>query len=113
MVDEKNSAYLLFLMQSLKIEESFVREGPDFFFDKDSEIFISKNSKKSMMWIGNNRKILSLQKRQHIDVRMFLKDLLKNNTCLIKTDYQYLLEQTSGITIFLKNCNDAPIAVLQ
>ena len=78
-VDEKNSACLLFLMQSLKIEENFVREGPDFFFDKDSEIFISKNSKKSMMWIGNNRKIFSLQKRQHIDVRIFLKDLLKNH----------------------------------
>jgi len=78
-VDEKNSACMLFLMQSLKIEENFLREGPDFFFEKDSEIFISKNSKKSMMWIGHNRKILSLQKRQEIDVRLFLKDLLKNH----------------------------------
>jgi len=78
-VDEKNSACLLFLMQSLKIEENFLREGPDFFFEKDSEIFISKNSKKSMMWIGHNSKILSLQKRQENDVRLFLKDLLKNH----------------------------------
>ena len=78
-VDEKNSACMLFLMQSLKIEENFLREGPDFFFEKDSEIFISKNSKKSMMWIGHNSKILSLQKRQENDVRLFLKDLLKNH----------------------------------
>jgi len=78
-VDEKNSACLLFLMQSLRIDENFLREGPDFFFEKDSEIFISKNSKKTMMWIGHNRKILSLQKRQEIDVRLFLKDLLKNH----------------------------------
>jgi tRNA nucleotidyltransferase (CCA-adding enzyme) len=76
-VDEKNTAFLLFLLQSLKIEENFLREGPDFFFEKDSEIFILKNSKKSMMWIGHNSKILSLQKRQENDVRLFLKDLLK------------------------------------
>jgi hypothetical protein len=31
-----------------------------------------------MMWIGPNRKILSLQKRKQNDVRLFLKDLLKN-----------------------------------
>jgi tRNA nucleotidyltransferase (CCA-adding enzyme) len=78
-VDEKNSAYLLFLMQSMKIEESFLRVGPDFFFEKDSDIFILMNSKKSMMWVGHNGKILSLQKRQQNDVNLFLKDLLKNH----------------------------------
>ena len=78
-VDEKNSACLLFLVHSLKIEDDFLREGPDFFFEKDSEIFISKNSKKSMMWIGHNNKILSLQKRQQNDVRLFLNDLLKKH----------------------------------
>ena len=78
-VDEKNSAYLLFLMKSLKIEESFLRAGPDFFLEKDSEIFIIKNSKKSMMWIGDNSRILSLQKRQENDVRLFLNVLLKKH----------------------------------
>jgi tRNA nucleotidyltransferase (CCA-adding enzyme) len=78
-VNGKNSACLLFLMQSLKIEENFLKEGPDFFFEKDSEAFISKNSKKTMMWIGYNRKILSLQKRQQNDVKLFLRDLLKNH----------------------------------
>ncbi len=78
-VGEKNTACLLFLIQSLKISENFLREGPDFFFEKDPETFILKNSKKTMMWIGQNRKILSLQKRQYNDVSLFLKDLLKKH----------------------------------
>ena len=32
--DEKKEAWLLFLMQSLKIDDDEVREGPDFFFDE-------------------------------------------------------------------------------
>lgn len=78
--DEKNEAWLLFLMQSLKIDDEHVREGPDFFFEKDSDVFISKNAKKSkIMWIDAGRKILSLQKRQHNDAKQFLQDLLKNH----------------------------------
>ena len=77
--DEKNNAYLIFLLKSIIIEEDFLRDGPDYFFETESETFISKNSKNSMMWIGSNRKILSLQKRHHNDVRLFIKDLLKNH----------------------------------
>lgn len=77
--DEKNEAYLIFLLQSLTIEEQFLRDGPDYFFEEESETFISKNSKNSMMWIGPNRKILSLQNRRQNDVKLFLKDLLKNH----------------------------------
>lgn len=77
--DEKNEACLIFLLQSLTIEENFLRDGPDYFFGVESETFISKNSKNSMMWIGPNRKILSLQKRRQNNVKLFLKDLLKNH----------------------------------
>ncbi len=78
--DEKKEAGLLFLLQSLKIDEHHVREGPEFFFDTDSDIFITKNVKKSkIMWVGKNRKILSLQQRQHSDARLFLEYLLKNH----------------------------------
>lgn len=77
--DEKNEACLIFLLQSLKIDENFLRDGPDYFFEKESETFIIKNSKNSMMWIGHNRKILSLQKRRQNDVRLFLIDLLKKH----------------------------------
>lgn len=78
--DEKKEAWLLFLLQSLKIDKDHVREGPDFFMGANSDIFITKNAKKSkVMWIGKNRKILSLQKRQHYDVGVFLRNLLKNH----------------------------------
>ncbi len=77
--DEVNQAYLIFLLSSLIIEENFIREGPDYFFEAESNTFITKNSKKTMMWIGPKRKILSLQKRPENDVRIFLKDLLKNH----------------------------------
>jgi tRNA nucleotidyltransferase (CCA-adding enzyme) len=77
--DEKNEAFLIFLLQSLKIDDNFLRDGPDYFFETESETFITKNSKNSMMWIGSNRKILSLQKRRQNDVSLFLRDLLKNH----------------------------------
>ena len=78
--DEKREAWLLFLMQSLKIHDDEVREGPDFFFEGDSEVFIRKNSKKSkIMWVDSSKKIHSLQKRQHNDAKKFLQDLLKNH----------------------------------
>lgn len=78
--DEKKEVWLLFLMQSLKINDDIVREGPDFIFESDSDIFISKNIKKSkIMWVDSNRKILSLQKRQYNDAKQFLQDLLKNH----------------------------------
>lgn len=77
--DEKNEVFLIFLLQSLKIEDNFLRDGPDYFFETESETFITKNSKNSMMWIGSNRKILSLQKRRQNDVSLFLRDLLKNH----------------------------------
>jgi len=80
LTDEKKEAWLLFLMQSLKIDVDEVREGPDFFFEKDGEAFVSKNAKKSkIMWIDANRRIVSLQKRKHTDAKQFLQDLLKNH----------------------------------
>ena len=79
-INEKNEAWLLFLLQSLKIDEDHLREGPDFFLNADSDVFITKNVKKSkIMWVGKNRKILSLQKRQHNDAKLFLQNLLKNH----------------------------------
>lgn len=78
-IDEKNQACLLFLLQALKIEENFIREGPDVFFEAEAATYITKNSKNNMLWIGANRKILSIQKHRQNDIKLFLKDLLKNH----------------------------------
>lgn len=76
--DEKNLCSLIFLLESLKIPESRVKEGPEFFNENDSNSFISKNLKKSkLMWIGKNRKIFSLEKRPYNESKKFLSFLLK------------------------------------
>jgi len=77
--DELSEASLLFLLHSVKIEKTILRKGPEFFWNKDSEKFISKNSKRSkLLWIGDNGKILSLHNRPENDAKKFLQNLLKN-----------------------------------
>ena len=78
--DEKENAALIFLLHTKKIESSLVRSGPEISSKEHSEKFISSNLKKSqLMWISEEGKIQSLQKRKHDDVRLFLRDVLKCN----------------------------------
>jgi len=78
--DEKTEAAVLFLLQSTKIDELYIREGPDFYSETDSSMFITKNVKKSrIMWLNTDGRIYSLQKRSQNDARLFLHDLLKNH----------------------------------
>lgn len=78
--DEKNEASLFFVLQSVDISKDMVKGGPEFFSELDSEKFIAKNFKKSkLMWINNKGKILSLQKRQNNNAKLFLQDMLKNH----------------------------------
>jgi len=75
--DEKSEASLIFLLESITIPEIRVKEGPEFFYESDSQQFIAKNYKKSMlMWIDRNKKILSLEKRIQNDAKKFLDHLL-------------------------------------
>ena len=63
-----------------KIEESFVRVGPNISSEDHCEKFISANLKRSeLMWINEENKIQSLQKRKYSDVILFLNNLLKTN----------------------------------
>ncbi len=78
--DEKSEAALLFLLQSQKIEKTILKKGPDVFRKKESENYITKNSKKSqLMWIDEDGKILSLHARPQHDAKLFLQYLLKKN----------------------------------
>jgi tRNA nucleotidyltransferase (CCA-adding enzyme) len=78
--DEKENAALIFLLHAKKIESSLVRSGPEISSKEHCEKFISANLKKSqLMWISEEGKIQSLQKRKHDDVKSFLRDILKNN----------------------------------
>jgi tRNA nucleotidyltransferase (CCA-adding enzyme) len=73
--DEKENAALIFLLHAKKIENSLVRSGPEISSKEHCE-----NLKKSqLMWINEEGKMQSLQKRKHDDVKLFLRDILKNN----------------------------------
>ena len=78
--DEQNEAYLFFLLESTNIPKNYSKNGPDFFRESDCNSFISKNiAKTQLMWIGEDKKIISLEKRKHNDVVKFTVELLKNN----------------------------------
>jgi len=78
--DEKENAALIFLLHAKKIENSLVRSGPEIFSKDHCKKFIASNLKKSqLMWINEEGKIQSLQKRTGNDVKLFLRDILKNN----------------------------------
>ncbi|MFQ5497502.1 MAG: CCA tRNA nucleotidyltransferase [Nitrosopumilus sp.] len=85
--DQQKEAYLLFFLESTKITQVYAKKGPDFFREDSSNSFISKNLKNTeLMWIGNDKKIISLEKRKHTDAVKFMKEFLKNNlqTCIPK-----------------------------
>lgn len=78
--DQKNHACLFFLLESIKISKTYSKKGPDFFRDMDSKSFILKNLKNTeLMWIGKNRKIVSLERRRHVDASKFMTEFLKRN----------------------------------
>ncbi len=91
-ISKNNTTSLLFLLKSRKLDQHHVRAGPDFFTAVHVEKFVQSNKRKSTtMWIGEEGKIHSLQKRTHVDAALFLKDLIKKN--LVR----------SGVPVGLKN----------
>ena len=77
--DEKSEAAMLFLLHSPVIEKSMVKNGPDVFRKSESENFILRNSKNTLMWVDDDGRILSLQEREFHDAKKFLQSLLKKN----------------------------------
>ena len=78
--DEQKEAYLLFFLESTKINQIYQKNGPDFFRDNSSKSFISKNlSNTELVWIGQDKKIISLERRKHVDAVNFTKEFLENN----------------------------------
>ena len=78
--DQKKEAYLFFFIESIKIPQTYLKTGPEFFRENSSKSFISKNIKNSeLMWIGNNGKVISLEKRKYTNVDQFLTYFLKKD----------------------------------
>lgn len=77
--DEKSEASMLFLLHSIIIEKSMVKNGPDVFRKSESESFILRNSKNKLTWVDEDGRILSLQQREFSEAKKFLQSLLKKN----------------------------------
>ena len=78
--DEQKEAYLIFFLESTKISEIYQKSGPEFFREDSAHSFISKNLYNAeLVWVGNNRKIISLEKRKHTNAESFMKEFLKKN----------------------------------
>lgn len=78
--DQKKEAYLLFFLESMKISQVYQKKGPEFFREDSTLSFISKNLRNAeLVWIGDERKVISLEKRKHSDAESFMKEFLKKN----------------------------------
>jgi tRNA nucleotidyltransferase (CCA-adding enzyme) len=89
--DEMREAYLFFLLESPIIPKRYVKNGPEYFREEDCKSFIGKNvSKTELMWIDNNSRIVSLEKRRYYDAVKYVKDFLQR-------------EQQTGIPKGLQN----------
>lgn len=101
--DEQKEAYLIFFLESTKISEIYQKRGPEFFREGSVHSFISKNlNNAELLWIGNNRKIISLEKRKHTNAETFMKEFLKKNLEIgipkgLEKDFK------SGFKVFLGN----------
>ncbi|MGV7225453.1 MAG: CCA tRNA nucleotidyltransferase [Nitrosopumilus sp.] len=78
--DQLKEAYLMFFLESTKISEVYQKKGPEFFRKDSTHSFISKNLKNAeLVWVGNEKKIISLEKRKHVEAVSFMKEFLKKN----------------------------------
>ena len=78
--DQVKQAYLMFFLESTKISEIYQKKGPEFFREDSTQSFVSKNLRNAeLVWIGDERRIVSLEKRKHVDAVKFMKEFLKNN----------------------------------
>ncbi|MBT8243113.1 MAG: CCA tRNA nucleotidyltransferase [Nitrosopumilus sp.] len=78
--DQLKDAYLLFFLESTKINEIYSKKGPEFFREDSTHSFIAKNLKNAeLVWVGDGRKIISLEKRNHTSAVSFMKEFLKDN----------------------------------
>ena len=78
--DEKKEAYLFFLLEAPIISKKYIKRGPEFFREDGCKSFIEKNiSRTELMWINDDSKIVSLEKRKYNDAVKYIKEFLKDN----------------------------------
>lgn len=76
--DEKTSAALAFLLESITLPPYTKRKGPEVFRRKDTASFISntKNKKPLVTWVDREMRVAVLVDRKSTDARQFARSLL-------------------------------------
>ena len=78
--DEKNEAYLFFLLESPVIPERYMKKGPEFLMEDGCRRYIEKNrTSTELMWVDTDMRVSSLEKRKYNDVVRYTREFLKNN----------------------------------
>jgi len=76
--NEKNSAALAFLLESIALAPYTKKKGPEVFRRNDTASFLSSRKKALMTWIDKEMRIAMLVDRKATDARKFVRSLLAN-----------------------------------
>ena len=77
--DEKSSAALAFLLESITLPPYTKRKGPEVFRSKDTASFLSNRKKPLASWVDREMRIAMVIERRATDARKFVKSLLINH----------------------------------
>jgi tRNA nucleotidyltransferase (CCA-adding enzyme) len=77
--DEKSSAALAFLLESITLPPYTKRKGPEVFRRKDTASFLSSRKKPIASWVDKEMRIAMVIERRATDARKFVKSLLINH----------------------------------
>ena len=77
--DEKSSAALAFLLESITLPPYTKRKGPEVFRRKDTASFLSNRKKPLVSWVDREMRIAMVIERRATDARKFVKSLLINH----------------------------------
>jgi tRNA nucleotidyltransferase (CCA-adding enzyme) len=77
--DEKNSAALGFLLESISLPQCTKKRGPEVFRRRDTASFLSNTKSKPLaIWIDKEMNVTMLVERKATDARKFVKSLITN-----------------------------------
>jgi tRNA nucleotidyltransferase (CCA-adding enzyme) len=81
LTDERSSATLVFLLESITLAPYMKKKGPQIFRRKDTASFLSKRKRKRPLaiWVDSEMRIAMLVDRKTTDARKLVKSLLLNN----------------------------------
>lgn len=74
--DEKNSAALAFLLESIMLPPYTKKKGPEVFRHKDTASFLSNRKKPLVTWVDKEMRVAMLVDRKATDARKFVRSLL-------------------------------------